>query len=309
MKQVDKNYKKALLAVICGNIIFGFSFLFSRIALNYAAPMVLIAIRFTVAFAVLNLVVLVGKNIKTKGGKPLIEFSLKGKPLKDVLLLALFQPIIYFAAETYGILYTSSAFAGIIISIIPVVGIVMDVLVLHGKVEKNQVICAVGSVVGVAITTFGASDMNSSIKGLLILLIAVVVAALFYVFSQKSGVYYNSLERTYVMFGAGCVFYDIVALIQYNKNYEEMILAPLKEPKVWVCLAYLAVVSSVIAFVLLNYGSSRISVSQASLFSNSTTVISIVAGVVILRESFTIAQVCGAVIILICVYLANRQKK
>ena len=103
---------KALLAVITGNTIFGFSFLFSKVALQMTVPSVLLAVRFTTAFVVLNLIAFVGRNIKKKDGDPLVEFSLKGKPLKYVLLLALFQPIIYFLGESYGIEYTSSAFAG-----------------------------------------------------------------------------------------------------------------------------------------------------------------------------------------------------
>ena len=44
-----------------------------------------------------------------------------------------------------------------------------------------------------------------------------------------------------------------------------------------------------------------------TIFANLTTVISIIAGVVFLHESFTAFQVLGAAIIVISVYLANRQ--
>ena len=55
---------KALIAVIVGNAIFGFSFLFSKIALELTIPSVMLAVRFTVAFLALNLVVLIGKMTK-----------------------------------------------------------------------------------------------------------------------------------------------------------------------------------------------------------------------------------------------------
>lgn len=47
-----KNNRAALLAVAMGNVIFGFSFLFSKIALEVTIPTVLIAIRFVTAFIV-----------------------------------------------------------------------------------------------------------------------------------------------------------------------------------------------------------------------------------------------------------------
>lgn len=296
---------KALLAVILGNSIFGFSFLFSKTALSMTIPSAMLAIRFTSAFLVLNLLVAMGRILKKKDGQPLIAFSLKGKPLKYILALAIFQPVIYFFAESYGITFTSSAFAGVIIAVVPVVGILLDVLILHTHVVKKQVSGAICSVLGVVLTTLGAADMKSSRLGVVLLLIAVLAGALFYVFSKKAGEHFNPLERTYVMFGIGSVTYLCLALFQCRGQYDKLLLAPLSSGIFWGCILYLSVISSVVAFMLLNFGSSYVSVSEASIFANLTTVISIVAGVVILREAFTLRQVIGAVIILISVYVAS----
>lgn len=268
-------------------------------------PSVMLAIRFTTAFAVLNVMVLAGRLLRKKDGQPLLAFSLKNKPLKYVFLLAAFQPVIYFFAESYGINYTSSAFAGTIIAVVPVAGIILDVVIMHTKVTRRQIACALCSVAGVAITTLGAENMESSVLGVFLLLIAVLAGSLFYVFSKKAGEYFNPLERTYVMFGTGSLAYVILALVQANGKYGELIAAPLTSPAFWGCILYLAAISSVVAFMMLNFGSSYVSVSEASIFANLTTVISIVAGVVILHETFTIQQVVGAVIILASVYVAS----
>ena len=304
--------KLALSAVAAGNTIFGFSFIFSKMALAVAIPSVLIATRFLIAFLTLSLIGFVGRNIQVddgEGGKrPLVSFSLKGKPLRNVILLALFQPILYFLFETYGIIYTSSAFAGTIVAVIPVASIVTDILIMKSRVASRQVICAVLSALGVAITTIGAEGMKSSALGLLILLGAVCSGALFYVFSKKSGTHFNSLEQTFVMFAAGSITYTAFALIQCRGAYRELILLPLQEPTFVLPVLYLAVMSSVAAFMLLNYGTVRVMVSEAAIFTNLTTVISIIAGVVFLRETFTTFQMVGAVVILISVYMANRTK-
>lgn len=309
-----KNYllsihTKALLAVILGNSIFGFSFLFTKTALSMTHPSVMLAIRFTTAFLVLNLMVLFGRWIRRKDGQPLLQFSLKKKPIKYALLLAIFQPVIYFSAESYGITYTSSAFAGSILAVVPVLGIILDVLIMHTKVTKKQVAGAVFSVVGVVITTLGAETKGNTVLGVLLLMIAVSVGALFYVLSNKAGEYFSPLERTYVMFGTGSFVYVVLALVQARGNYETLIWKPITSPAFWGCILYLAVISSVGAFMLMNYGSSHISVSEASIFSNLTTVISIVAGVAVLHETFTLQQVIGAVIILISVYVACTGKE
>ena len=296
-----KTRAKALLAVIIGNSIFGFSFLFSKIALELTIPSVMLAVRFTVAFLTLNLAVLIGKTT----GK--FEFTLKNKPLKNVLLLALFQPCIYFVAESYGITYTSSAFAGTIIAVIPIAGLICDVLIMHTKVSRKQVLCSVGSVVGVIITTLGAQNMKSSTLGVLLLLVAVMAGALFYVLSKKAGEHYNPLERTYVMFASGSLVYIMLALFECRGRYAELILPAVSNPAFWGCILYLSIVSSVIAFLILNFGSSYVSVSEASIFANLTTVISIVAGVVFVNETFTLWQVAGAIIIIGSVYISSKK--
>ncbi len=296
---------KALLGAIIGNSIFGFSFLFSKIAIDMTIPSVMLAARFTTAFVVLNLIVLFGKLIKKKNGEALVAFSLKGKPLKHIALLALVQPVIYFIGEGYGIANTSSSFSGTLISVVPVVGIVLDVFIMKTRVTAKQIVCAVASIIGVAITTLGASDMKSTFFGTLMLLVAVVASALFYVFSKKAAAHYNPLERTYVMFAVGSVVYIILGITQGSRDFAKLIVTPLSNMTFWGCIFYLGVFSSVIAFIVLNYASGHISVSQASIFANLTTVISIVAGVVVLQEKFTFPQVIGAVIIIGSVYLSS----
>ncbi|MDO4176104.1 MAG: DMT family transporter [Bacillota bacterium] len=300
-------HSKGLLAVAAGNVIFGFSFLFSRLALNITIPAVLVAYRFLVAFAVMNILVLIGRNIRKKDGSPLVEFSLKGKPLKNVLLLALFQPVLYFFCETYGIFYTSSAFSGTIIAIIPIMGIVFDKILMHSDIRKKQIVCAFASVAGVIVTTLGAQGMKSSIIGVLFLGGAVCFGALFYVFSKKSAEHYNAIERTYIMFAGASAVFIAFALIQCKGN-TAMILEPLGNGTFIIAVIYLAVISSVAAFIFQNWGNNYVTVSEATLFANLTTVISILAGVIFLHEAFTIQQIIGAIAILISVYVANVRK-
>ena len=286
--------KLGLLAVIIGDTIFGFSFLFSKLLLNMVTPSVMIAVRFFIAFLVLNLIVLINKIL---GDKALFTFSLKGKPLMPLLKLAICQPCIYFIAESYGIKLTSSSFAGIIIALVPIAGILADVIFVKAKIHKVQIACALLSVVGVALTTIGATGLKSSTLGLLLLLIAVISGSMFYVFSKDAGKYYNPLERTYAMFTIGFIVYSVPATIDIIKD-PKMLASAVTTSTFYYCMAYLAVISSVVAFMLLNFASNHVTVTSATLIANLTTAISIFAGVVFLHESLTVLQVVGAVIII-----------
>ena len=201
----------SLLAAITAAVIFGMSFMFSKLALEKAAPTVLLAVRFTVAVAAMTLVILVNALVGKLRGRPLFTFSLRGKPVYQLLLLGIVQPVAYFIFENYGILYTSSAVAGTIIAAVPVCCILMDVLVLHEKVTLKQVLCAVCAIGGVALISAGGAVMVSAL-GMLFLLLTMLSDTLYYGISHSAAKLFTPFEMTYVMFVVGMVVFIPVGL-------------------------------------------------------------------------------------------------
>lgn len=291
----------SLLAAITAAVIFGMSFMFSKLALEKAAPTVLLAVRFTVAVAAMTLVILVNALVGKLRGRPLFTFSLRGKPVYQLLLLGIVQPVAYFIFENYGILYTSSAVAGTIIAAVPVCCILMDVLVLHEKVTLKQVLCAVCAIGGVALISAGGAVMVSAL-GMLFLLLTMLSDTLYYGISHSAAKLFTPFEMTYVMFVVGMVVFIPLALLHAGGLTSPMILEPLQDGQFWLAVLYLG---PVMAYGLLNFANSHLSVSETSLFSNVTTVVSVLAGVVLLKESFSVWQMLGVVIILVCVFVAN----
>jgi len=286
----------ATLAGLLGYSIFGFSFLFSKIALELASPLTLLALRFVVAFLVLNLLLLAGKA----------SIDLKGKPVKLLLLMGLVQPILYFICETYGIAMTSASFSGVMIGLAPVMGLIFGVIFLKEHCTLFQALCTGLSVVGVCLTTTGGFG-NVSLTGFFLLLGAITSAAFFTILSRSIAPHFSAFERTYVMFALGSVFFALVALAE-NRSDPAALLRPLAVPSFWVCLLYLAVVSSVCAFLLINLALNHISAGRALIFSNFTTVISVLAGIFVLGDSFTLTQLLGIVIITVGVFGVSWQK-
>ena len=285
----------SLLAAITAAVIFGMSFMFSKLALEVAQPTVLLAVRFTVAVAAMTLVILVNALVGKLRGRPLFTFSLRGKPVYQLLLLGIVQPVAYFIFENYGILYTSSAVAGTIIAAVPV---------LHEKVTLKQVLCAVCAIGGVALISAGGAVMVSAL-GMLFLLLTMLSDTLYYGISHSAAKLFTPFEMTYVMFVVGMVVFIPVALLHAGGLTSPMILEPLQDGQFWLAVLYLGLLSSVMAYGLLNFANSHLSVSETSLFSNVTTVVSVLAGVVLLKESFSVWQMLGVVIILVCVFVAN----
>jgi len=69
---------------------------------------------------------------------------------------------------------------------------------------------------------------------------------------------------------------------------------------------YLGALSSVTAFFLINFSLSQLTATQSSVFANLTTIISIIAGVVFLKEPFYWYHGVGAAAILGGIWGTNR---
>lgn len=299
-----KTHTLSLLAALTSAVIFGMSFMFSKLALEVAAPTVLLAFRFTVAVAAMSLVISVNALVGKLRGRPLFAFSLRGKPVYKLVLLGIVQPVAYFIFENYGILYTSSAVAGTIIAAVPVCCILMDVLVLHERVTLKQVLCALGAIGGVALISVGGAMMVSAL-GMLFLVLTMLSDTLYYGISHNAAKRFTPFEMTYVMFIVGMVVFIPVGLIYAGGLHSPLITGPMHDGGFWVAVLYLGLLSSVLAYGLLNFANSHLSVSETSLFSNVTTVVSVLAGVVLLKEPFSVWQMLGVAVILVCVFVAN----
>lgn len=289
---------RATLAGLLGYSIFGFGFLFAKIALDEMAPFALVAFRMTVAFLIMNALLLTGK----------IKISFKGKPVKLLLLMGLVHPLLYMICESYGLLLTTSSFSGLMIGMAPVAGLLMGRLLLKEQCTMRQVICAVLSVLGVMLTSFGGGMGAFSLAGTLFLIGAVVLYALYNVISRGISEHFTAFERTYMMFALGSVSFIVLALFECGGNVS-IILTALGKPGVWTGILYLALVSSVCGFMLVNYSLSHLSVAKATLFSNITTVISVLAGIFILHDSFSGLQLVGVAVILVSVMGVSYQRE
>lgn len=299
MLSIESQRKISIVFLFLGYAIFGFSFLFSKKAMMETTPFVMLAFRFSVAFLIMNLVMLFKKK------KPVF----KGKKLLYVFLLGLVQPVLYFLCEGYGVKLLQTSYVGIILSMIPMTSFLLGFLFLKEKVKKIQVVFAFVSIVGVFLTTLGESQGDFSWLGFALIFGSVITASMFSVLSRKVATEFDAFERTYIMFFIGFITFTILGLIDSIGNFQTLVVAPMKNFMFWIDILYLAGVSSVGAFLMINYAMTHTPVAKASIFTNLTTVISIIAGVLFLNEEFGLFQAIGSLIIIASVYAVNRKRK
>ncbi len=286
----DKKQLKASLAALCTNVIFGFSFLFSKVALGYSHPLVILAVRFTVAFGVLSLLWALG----------VFRMSFKGKAKGRIFLMALAQPLCYYVCELYGIKLTSSALSGVIISLVPVVVIILASVFLKERPTMRQVLFSALSLGAIALISIMSNDgAQNTIWGIVLLLGAVLCASIFNILSRKESKEYSPIERTYVMFFIGTVGFNLIAAASLGSGYITELANAAIHIEFWGAIAYLSIASSIIAFLMYNYSTTILPPVKSASYSNLITVVSVLAGIFILGEILSPIQLvlCAAVII------------
>jgi drug/metabolite transporter (DMT)-like permease len=279
---------KAMTATFAAYFLWGFSFLFSRLGLNCAEPFVLLAHRFTAAAALMGLLLLTG----------VIRIHLRGKNILPLLTMGFFEPVLYFVGETYGILYTSTAFSGVMIATAPVFMLIASALFLREKATRSQVVWSMISIAGVVVIALQSSGEGTvTLKGFLFLVLAVLTAVSFTILSRKLSGQFSAFERTFVCMAEGAAAYWILGTVQCRGDLSQLV-APLTIGRYWISLFYLGGISSVVCYLFINYAFSYVSVNRTAAGTSLTTVISILAGVLFLHEPFSwVSFACSAVIL------------
>ncbi len=291
-----KKQTLGILAALIANFIFGFSFIFSKLALENAEPLVILSARFTISFLVLNFLLLTGR----------FKIELKGKPKLKLILMGLMQPFFYFIFELYGLSLVSSALSGVIISLVPVLVMLLATVFLNEKPSFLQIVCTVLSIIGVsAISVISNDGSKNYLLGVILLIGAVVCAAFFNILSRYESKNFSPFERTYVMFLLAAAGFNAISFIRYRAEYLPKLFEAAKTPQFLIAVFYLAVLSSVVAFLLYNYSTTQISVLQSSSFSNIITVVTVLAGILILKENFGILECVLCLLIILGVWGVN----
>ena len=278
--------------------VFGLSFIFSKMALNIVTPAILLTFRFGLAFILLNLLLLTGK----------VRFSLKGKSIGWLILLGLLQPVLYFFCENYGIQMTTATFSAAMIALIPIAAMIGGMIFLREIPSVLQAIFLVMSVGGaVFMALLKGSEGTVTILGVILLIGAVIASASYNAVSRKLSGEFSAFERTYLMFVVGLVFFCPMALWETGFDLG-LLFSYLQYPEVVGAALFLGAVCSVMAFLCLNYVNTHLPVARTTAFSNVTTVVSVFAGVA-LGESFTVATLIAAVLIIVGVWGVQKFKK
>ena len=271
-----------------GHSIWGMGYLFSRVALQIAGTEILLSMRFSLAVLLMTVLILMGKA----------RVSFRGKKWRPLILLAVMELACFFF-ESNGILYTNATFAGVVSAVSPVVAIWLAVLFLREYPSKRQALFCLLPVAGVIIMTVSGNSLGIVQPiGVVCMICTCIVSAAYKTVNRKAAEEFTPFERTYIVLLTCAITFTLSALVKTGGNLQAY-FAPLLEPAFCLSLIVLSVISSVAANMLINYAAGRISVKQLTSFGSLTTLCSMFAGVIFLKEPMSGGLLFGAVLILV----------
>ena len=287
-----KSFYKALLAAVGVYTLWGFSFLASKVGQGVATPFVLLSYRFDIALLILLVPLILGKA----------KLRLKGKNIKMLLLLGIFEPCVYFIGEQYGIKYTNTAFSGVMIAVIPVVTLIMAAVFLKERPSRAQWLFSMLSIAGIVVITLSENSGGTvSLKGVLFLILAVLTGSAYGVVSRGISDEFSVYERTFIIQLMGAVFYTSLAMIEHGGDVSALVRPAARYDFVLAAL-FLAVGASVVGYWLFNYAVANAPMANVISLCNLTTIVSVLAGVLLLGEPFSALSAAAMAAVLVGIW-------
>lgn len=289
-------------------------------ALVVFTPLTLIVLRFTLAVILMLAIGLIFRQNNILG---LQRMDRKDLPL--FLLGGLFQPFLYFIFETYTYQsFASPTIAEAMLSTQPVLAPIFAFVLLRERVTRNNIIGILLSTIGMLILLLmGNGDMGNGVlaigngKGVILAILTVSMSVSYSVILRRIPSRYSPLSIVFYVQSISLVLFYIVWIVMGEADTFLHHTTPFyttlhNTPQLLQsCLAvgYLAVLSSVAAFVLFCYTVRQIGVTRANIFNNVRPVFTAILMWILFGEILPVWKLVGIAVIIIGLFISEKKVK
>lgn len=225
--------------------------------------------------------------------------------VKLLLVMAIFEPCLYFIFEARALTYTTASQAGIITSTLPMLVAVAAYFILKEKITVHTWIGFAIAVAGSSILSV-ASDVTETapdpVLGNFLEFCAMACASGYTVSLKKLSDRYTPFFLTAFQCLTGSCFFlpFVVARGAFPAKYELMPFTG---------IAYLGIAVTVGAYGLYSFGIRSVNASTAAAFVNLIPVFAVLSGWIFLGETLNVIQYIACGLVFIGVYVSRNTGK
>lgn len=284
------------LAVVFAMVFWAFSFVWVKEVYVAYGPLTTVFFRLIIATMLMLIYCWVSKSL----------LKIDRKDYSTFLLLAFFEPFLYFMGESFGLKYVSSTMGAIIISTIPLFSPIAASRFHGEKLSLRNFIGIILSFIGVGIVVFDDSlNFIASPLGIALEFLAVFSAIAYTVVLKNLSHKYNATTIiTYQNF-IGIFFFLPFWLIFESKT---LMTTSFSLPA-FIAIVKLAIFASCLAFILYAYSLKNLGINNANIFINIIPVLTAVFAWYILDEPLTFRKMVGIAVVIAGLFIAQIKMK
>jgi len=284
------------LAAAITILIWGTTFISTKILLGSFTPIEILFYRFSIGFITLAIIFprrLKGTNIKQ-------ELMFAGAGLCGVTL--------YFLLENIALTYTLASNVGVIISIAPFFTAILSHWFLENERPKtNFFIGFVVAIMGIFLINFnGSMILKLNPVGDLLAVLAAVVWAVYSILTRKiSGFGHNTIQTTRRIFLYGLIFI-IPALFIFPFEWG---IERFSHSTNLFNILFLGFGASALCFVTWNTAVGILGAVKTSIYIYMVPAITVITSILVLHEKITWVAACGTVLTVAGLFISERTLK
>lgn len=278
--------------VLTLSVIWGLAFVAIRRAEFELSPPNLTILRWLIASAgFLVLAPVYGKPAK----------SVQRRDIPRILLVSFASVVGYHLSLNYSETIVSSGLAGLLISFAPIFVVLLSAIFLKERIGKGLMLALGLAVIGAFILSVGSDLTFLQITGPLAVILAAFMYSVFSVCSKPLVKSYGARPVAIWVAVIGTIF--TLPLLSWNFFTQVANLSPTG----WLSVLYLAILSTVVANMILYTLISSRAVSRLSVQLYLVPLVSLVGGILLLGESWSIFTIIGACFLLAGTALATHK--
>ncbi|WP_122893781.1 DMT family transporter [Arcobacter peruensis] len=284
-----------IFALVFAMFIWASSFIALKTAISDLEPYTVIFLRmFTASLCFLYFI------------KGFMKYSFSKNDIKYIILLAFFEPCLYFIFEAKAIALTTASQVGMITSLMPVITAMAAGYFLKEIISKQLIIGSLIALCGaVWLSLQAVSSVNAPnpMLGNFYELLAMVCGAGYTIVARYLSDKYSALFITAIQVFIGAIFFFPFYIYEYNTSDLNFTTNAI------LCVLYLGVVVTLGGYGLYNYALTKIEASKAAVFIYLIPVFTLILAYLILNEKLTLVELIASFTILFGVFISEAPLK
>ena len=280
-----------IISLIFAMLIWASSFIALKLAMQDVEPYTVIFFRMIIASLCFIYFI-----------KSFLKYEFSRRDIKYILLLAFFEPCLYFIFEAKAIQFTTASQVGMITSLMPVITAMAAGYFLKEIITKQLLLgslIAIAGVVWLSLQSTTSVSAPNPMLGNFFEFLAMVCGAGYTIVARYLANRYSALFITAIQVFIGAIFFFPFFLYEfYTTDFNFSMTSIL-------CVLYLGIVVTLAGYGLYNYALTKIEASKAAVFVYLIPVFTLILAFLILNEKLSFVELVASVIILIGVFISE----